>query len=150
MGASRISRKKAKFWLVILVVLSMIALVAISAFLADASERKEIQGLTIKNLDFTKLKNGVYTGEYIGTKGHFRDTTVEVTIFKGKITDIKILKGALDSEGNPAEMTRGMTIDDVFRDVIESQSLQVDGISGATLSTKTHLKALENALRKAQ
>jgi uncharacterized protein with FMN-binding domain len=34
--------------------------------------------------------------------------------------------------------------------VIESQSLQVDTISGATLTCKARLKAVENALIKAQ
>jgi uncharacterized protein with FMN-binding domain len=33
---------------------------------------------------------------------------------------------------------------------LSSQSLQVDVISGATLTSKTHLKALEDALKKAQ
>ncbi len=34
--------------------------------------------------------------------------------------------------------------------VIESQSLQVDTISGATLSSKAYLQAVENALLTAQ
>jgi uncharacterized protein with FMN-binding domain len=38
----------------------------------------------------------------------------------------------------------------LFRHVIESQSLQVDVISGATLTSKAHLKALENALEQAE
>ncbi len=32
--------------------------------------------------------------------------------------------------------------------VIDTQSLQVDAISGATYSSKTILKAIENALKK--
>jgi uncharacterized protein with FMN-binding domain len=34
--------------------------------------------------------------------------------------------------------------------VIDAQSLQVDTISGATLTSKAYLKAVENALLKAQ
>lgn len=45
---------------------------------------------------------------------------------------------------------KGISIGDLFRHVIESQSLQVDVISGATLTSKAHLKALENALEQAK
>lgn len=63
---------------------------------------------------------------------------------------IIILKGALDSEGKPQKLKDGRGIDDLFNDVIESQTLNVDVISGATLTCKAHLKALENALEQAQ
>jgi uncharacterized protein with FMN-binding domain len=43
-----------------------------------------------------------------------------------------------------------MTIEDLFKRVIDSDSLQVDAISGATLTSKAHLKALENALKQSQ
>lgn len=105
--------------------------------------------LTIDKIDFTNLQDGVYVGEYNGRKNHFRDATVEITISNRKITDIKILKGALDSDGNPVKMKGGMTMDNLFQKVIESQSLQVDTISGATLTSKAHLKALEKALNQA-
>ncbi|WP_368487958.1 FMN-binding protein [Clostridium sp. BJN0013] len=39
-------------------------------------------------------------------------------------------------------------MEDLFQKVIELQSLQVDIISGATLTSKAHLKALENALKQ--
>lgn len=101
-------------------------------------------------MDFKKLNDGVYLGEYIGTKNHSRDTKVQAIISGDKISDIEILKGALDKEGKPSELTGGLSIGDLFDNVIKSQSLQVDVISGATLTSKTHLKALENALEQAQ
>ena len=120
------------------------------AFLADAPQRQELQTLIIGNVDFTNLQDGIYIGEYKGTKGSLRDVSIEVTISGSKISNIKILKGALNSHGNPSELTGGITIEDLFQHVIESENLQVDAISGATLTSKAHLKALENALRKAQ
>ncbi len=63
---------------------------------------------------------------------------------------IVILKGAINKDGKPVALRSGRTIDDLFHDAIQEQTLQVDVISGATLSSKTHLKALENALIKAQ
>jgi len=41
-------------------------------------------------------------------------------------------------------------VEDLFDNVEKSKSLDVDTISGATLTAKIHLKALENALKKAE
>ena len=38
----------------------------------------------------------------------------------------------------------------VFQQVKERQSLQIDTVSGATVSTKTILKSIENALAERQ
>jgi uncharacterized protein with FMN-binding domain len=88
-------------------------------------------------------------GEYKAIKGDSRNATVEVTISRDKITKINILKGAIDSDGKLVELSDGKTIDDLFQRVIKSESLQVDAISGATLTSKAHLKALEKALKQA-
>lgn len=150
MRTSKTGRKKAKVWLVVLIILGVAVLGTTIALLADAPERQELQTLTIGTVDFTKLRDGIYVGKYEGAKGDARNAAVEVTISGGEITEIKILKGALDKNGNPAELTGGMTMDDLFQRVIESESLQVDAISGATLTSKAHLKAMENALEQAQ
>lgn len=71
-------------------------------------------------------------------------------ISEGEISDVKILKGTVDKEGKPVKLTGGRSIDDLFSNAIKSQTLQVDVISGATLTSKTHLKALENALEQAE
>ncbi len=146
----RAGSKKAKVWIVVLIILGVAALGTMIAFFVDAPVRQELQAITIGNVDFTKLQDGTYIGEYNGMKGNSRDAAVEVTIWGGKITEIRILKGALDKSGGPARLTEGMTIEDLFQSVIKSQSLQVDTISGATLTAKAHLKALENALKQSQ
>lgn len=149
MAAFKTGVKKGKIRLILLIIASTIVLSTTIALLADAPGRRELQILTIGNIDFTKLQDGTYIGEYNAAKGNFRNASVEVTISEGKITKINILEGALDSNGNPAELTKGKTIDDLFQKVRETKSLQVDAISGATLTSKAHLKALENALKQA-
>lgn len=141
---------KIKMWIVILIIIGVIVVTLVSGLVFSAPGRREVQELIITDVNFKKLRNGSYEGEYIGIKDHSRDTKVQVTISEGKISDIKILKGALDKEGKPAELTGGLSVGDLFGNVIESQSLQVDVISGATLTSKAHLKALENALEQAQ
>lgn len=150
MAASKTSNKKLKIWLILLIVAGVAVLGTMIALFADAPGRQELQSLTIGDIDFTRLRDGTYIGEYTGTNGSSRNTMVKVTISGSKITEITILKGALDSEGNSVALTGGMTIDDLFQKVLESESLQVDTISGATLTSKAHLKALENALTRAQ
>jgi uncharacterized protein with FMN-binding domain len=148
MRTSKTGKKKGKIGIVVLIILGVILLAAAIPFFADAPGRQELKKLTIGSVDFTKLQDGTYVGEYKGTKGKARNAAVKVTVSDGKIAAIKILKGALDSHGKPAELTGGMTIEDLFKRVIESDSLQVDAISGATLTSKAHLKALENALKQ--
>ncbi len=149
---SKISGRKGKnkVWIIILIVIGVIGAGLIGGILISSPARREIQELTIADVNFNKLKDGTYVGEYVGTKDHLRDAKVEVTISGGKIADIKILKGALDKEGKAIEVRNGKSVEDLFDTVVESQSLQVDVISGATLTSKAHLKALENALKQAE
>lgn len=145
-------KRKGKFrmLIVISVILGLIMVALVGGIIATAPGRRELKNMTIAALDIKKLRNGIYVGQYSGTKDHFRDAKVEVTVSSGEVVDIKVLKGALDKEGKPVEIRDGLTINDLSNRVIESQSLQVDAISGATLTSNAYLKAVENALEQAQ
>ncbi|MEA4846122.1 MAG: FMN-binding protein [Clostridiaceae bacterium] len=136
-----------KVWTVLLVILGVIVAGSGITMLAFEPGRREASNLTIGNVDFKKLRDGVYEGEYKGTKDHFRDAKVMVTVDSGAVTDIKVTGGALSGEKQTSEVRNGQSIDDLLDRVIDSQSLQVDVISGATISSKVHLKAVENALK---
>lgn len=145
---------KRKMWIVIGVVAGLIVLFLIGAILCNvftAKERREARDLPIGVIDFKELSDGTYMGEYEGGMYKLRAAKVQVTVSSGRVTDIELLKGALNKEGQPAELNaKGLSIKDLFGRVINSQSLQVDAISGATLTSKAHLKAVENALEQAQ
>lgn len=141
---------KKKMWVTILIIVVVISGGALGAILIDGPNRREINELSFPHIDFSKLRDGTYVGEYKGTKSHLRDTKLEVKISGGKISDIKVLKGAVDKDGKPLQIRGGKSIEDLFDAVIKSESLQVDVISGATLSSNTHLKALGNALEQAE
>lgn len=143
-------RGKIKLRTILLMLVSVAVLGTAIAFLYDASARKELQALTIGTIDFARLEDGTYVGKFEGTKGSNRNVTVKVSIFGGQVTGITILKGALDSTGNAAKLTGGKTVEGLFQTVLEIKSLQVDAISRATLTSKAHLKALEDALQQAQ
>ena len=149
-GKNKPKCKRRIGWLIAFAVLLVIGGVGMMVVLADAPARNEIQALEIGQVDFNNLKDGVYTGSFEGTRSSSRNATVAVTIQDGKVSNIRIVQGAVNGKGAPVELNGDVTIDDLFQRVLDSQSMQVDGISGATLTSKTHLKALESALLQAQ
>lgn len=131
----------------ILVVLILFAAVAV---ISDAPSRQEVSSLTFRDIDFSLLKDGTYTGAFIAKQGNLRDATVEIVIEDGQVSRIQILKGAIDENGAELELADGKSIRDVFHTVLVQESLQVDTISGATLTCNAHLNALEQALLQAE
>lgn len=145
------SRRKRRWgWFVALGLLVVIGIGVLVGLQADAPGRHELEVLEIGEIDFENLRDGTYTGEYVGEAGHLRDAALEVTVSDGQVTNIRLLKGGIDENGDPADLADGQTIMDLFDDVLALKTLQVDAISGATLTSKAHLKALENALLQAQ
>ena len=85
-------------------------------------------------------KDGVYTSSAIGRNG---EINVQVTIQNDKIADIKVLDW---SETHPvADGTKTKLIPDI----IKYQSLEVNAVSGATLSSFAIKEAVENCLEQA-
>lgn len=150
MHKSEKRKGKIKMWIVLSVIVVGVVAVLLGGFYFTAPGRREVSDLVINSIDFGNLRDGTFTGEYIGERDHLRDTTVEVTVKNGEITGIRIIKGAVDKSGKPSELTHGKSVEDLYKSVLKSKSLKVDIISGATLTSKTHLKALENALKKAR
>ena len=152
-GVSKMSRSekrrgKVKMWIIIVV--AIFGVVILGGIFGDAPGRNEIKNLTFSNVKFKNLRDGTFVGEYKGTKSHLRHTKVEITVSEGEISDVKILKGAVDKDGKPVKLSGERSVDDLFRNAVQSQTLEVDVISGATITSKAHLKALENALEQAQ
>lgn len=136
-------------WIVLSIV-GVIAVLLVGAIVLTASGRKELKNAAIAEVDFEKLKDGVYTGAYRGSKESYRNTAVEATVASGAVTKIRVTEGALAGDKQETQIKKGITINNLFDEVIKSQSLQVDVISGATLTSKAHLKALEDALKQAE
>lgn len=132
----------------ILIVLGVLVVGMGVGILVMEPGRREAMNLTFADLDFSSLKDGVYTGAYKGTKDSLRNCKVEVTVTSGKVSAVKVLEGAL-AKDQTMEIRGGQSIDVLFKRVIDAQSLKVDVISGATITSKVHLKAVENALAQA-
>lgn len=125
--------KKLLLGAVCIVVLTVV-IIGWKYLIAVQNYKKTFSDLKISNVDLSKVSDGKYVGSfdtvYVGAE-------VSVTIKDHKISDI-ILLNHKNERGKPAEVIPDM--------VLNSQSLQVDTISGATNSSKAILKAIENAL----
>ena len=106
-------------------------------------EHREAKNLPIKAVDFSKLKEGKYHGAYAGGMYKWRVNECDVSVSKGKVTDIQLF-----ATKDPA--APNMQHKELYDRVIKAQSLQVDTISSATLTSKAYLKAVENALVQAE
>lgn len=88
-------------------------------------------------LALASLPDGRYEGSF--TPGKFVGASVAVVVKDHVILDIVILEHNY-GQGKPAER--------ITQQVISSQGLAVDSISGATVSSKVILLAIENAIRR--
>jgi uncharacterized protein with FMN-binding domain len=129
------------------VLLILVAVVAIGlavgwSFLAR--EHREARSLPLNAVDFDRLKDdGVYHGVYEGGMYRWRYNECDVTVTNGRVSAIALV-GSQDpgTENTDAQI--------LYDRVIAAQSLQVDTISGATLTSKGWLQCIENALLAAQ
>lgn len=122
----------------VLVALGVFLLVVVvglgAAVLATEGQRQEDRELAIASVDFSEVADGTYRGSYEG----WNTFDVLVTVADGEVIDIEI---AEDSP-NPASAAT----DDVVGRIIDAQSLEVDAVSGATVTSNALLKAVEIAL----
>ncbi len=119
----------------ILIILLIIVAASFAAFkIAESKIISDAKKLPLVKLDFTQIENGQYFGNYqiFPVK-----VSVQVTIQNGTITQIELLEH-FNGKGSAAEK--------IMDDIIREQSLQVDCISGATVSSMAIKKAVEDSL----
>jgi len=129
-------------WIIALGIVIILGVGGLIGWQYIAKEHREAMSLPLNAVDFSKLADGVYVGEYAGGMYQWRTNKVEVTVAGGKVTDIKLLESKFSE--NP-----GQYVDPLYVQVIDGQTLQVDAVSGSTLTSKAALQAVENALVQA-
>ena len=95
---------------------------------------RNVQNISVSMPDLLNVQDGNYIGEYSITPVHVK---VEVSVSNHRITNITILQH---------DNGLGSTAESIVNDVMEEQSLEIDAVSGATVSSKCILKAVENAI----
>ncbi|OPZ64911.1 MAG: FMN-binding domain protein [Firmicutes bacterium ADurb.Bin506] len=130
-------------WAIVVGIVALIAGGAAIGMPMLLREHAEARRVALGGVDFSRLKDGKYVGEYAGGMYKWRANKVQVEVSSGKVTDIKPLgeSGVVKPDAHQAA---------IYPRVIEAQSLEVDMVSGATLTCKAYLKAVEDALKRAQ
>lgn len=108
-------------------------------FMLDVRDyQKEMASMKITDVDLAQVQDGTYEGAY---DADLIKVKVAVDVKNHRITDIRLLQHD-NGKGGPAEA--------VIPEVVATQSLDVEAVSGATNSSKVILKSIERALEGAQ
>lgn len=99
------------------------------------SKMEETKSLTITTPEYSQLSDGSYRGAY---DGGMVVAEVRVTLAGGKIKAVELLAH---------DHGRGGDAEKIVDDIVAAQSLEIDVVSGATISSKAILKAAERALQ---
>lgn len=92
------------------------------------------KNISLNETDISDLDNGKYYGSY---KVYHVSAEVEVSVKDSKIIDVYIVDSSTEKD----------KLEGIVQQVIKKQSLQdVDTVTGATVSQKALLKAIEDAL----
>ena len=115
----------------------VVALVGIMA-IASLNGMGYVRRMTVNPVDLSKIADGVYVGSF--KKGRF-SYSVEVAVRDHRIQAVKAT--------DPRRATN-LIIEQIFARIVQDQSVRVDTVSGASLTTKAVSKAAENALNQAR
>ena len=119
-----------------LIVAGVIIVILTGFFLALTDGLSEGANIALNGIDLSNVPDGSYTGVYDFKRW---SNTVIVHVKDGKITSIDIER---DVGGAAITNCFGETISRV----INAQDTKVDAVSGATVTSKAYLKAIEDAL----
>ncbi len=129
-------------WIVAFVIVAGLGIYGKVMWSKLMKEHEEAKNLPLDRVDFTKLEDGIYEGTYEGGMYKWRANRVKVTVRSGAVSQIELLTSKEDKgDGTPQQL---------YDRVIKEQSLQVDTVSGATLTSKAFLQGIENALLQAE
>ena len=103
----------------------------------NLSGSTETPSVIVDTSSVGQYQDGTYTGTGTGFKG---DTTVQVTVQNGNISDITVLSTNDDQEFfSRAKNT-------IINEILSAQSTQVDTVTGATFSSNGIIEAVADAL----
>ena len=125
-----------KLFKTFLTIVIIFALVIIFTF-AVVSIRMtgQVKAFDKTNIDISQVADGVYTGH---SETDLVKVDVRVTVADGRIEDIEILKHEC-GKGHPADV--------IVSDMIKDNTVDVDAVSGATMSSEVIKDAVRDALR---
>lgn len=121
---------------VLLVALGVLAILLAVGLTAMGQVVKRAKGLPVSSPSLSTVADGLYLGEYAIEPVQVK---VLVEVAGGKLQSVEILSH-VNGLGKAAEA--------LAKTLVEKQSLEVDAVAGATVSSKCIVKAVEAALSK--
>lgn len=133
--------KRKLFFAVCLVLCVMVILGC--AGISDVGIAEYLDGIPVEMPDLSLMADDEYTGEYTitlppGAVALLKHVSVSVTVSDCRLTSIRIAE--------PKALNDEQDFIDYGNRIIEEQSFDVDGVSGASFTSKSYVKAIENAL----
>ena len=117
---------------------SIVVIILIGMILITTNGLTEGAKVALSGINLTTVPDGIYTGIYDFKRW---SNKLVVHVKDNQITAIEIVD---DVPGASVTNCSG----EIFRRVIAAQDTQVDAVSGATVTSKAYLKAIEDALNK--
>ena len=96
--------------------------------------QRNIESITFKNIELSDVEDGTYVGEY---HAGYIYAKVEVMIEDGNIISINLMEHRNE---------KGKTAEKILDNIVATQEIDVDAVSGATNSSNVIKKAIEDAV----
>lgn len=128
---------KKKLFIILSIILSLFVVFGIYTYLTVTSNMEDIRNQEIQDIIFTEYQDDIYQGEfyYEGV-----GITVYIEIQSGSIISINY-EDHLNGRGDDAE--------NIKKDILEEQSITVDDVAGATISSRCIKLAIMDAFKEA-
>ena len=111
---------------------------AILLVISGCMGMEEIKAMTLPELDLSKIEDGIYQGEYAKNRWIYK---LEIIVESHNIKEITVIEGAAQGGMGSKKLNDKLT-----KNVIETQNITFDAVSGASINTKVFQKAVANAL----
>ena len=98
--------------------------------------QRNVESIVFENIELSDVEDGTYVGEY---DAGYIYAKVEVMIEDGRIVSINLMEHRNE---------RGKTAEVIVDNVVATQKIDVDAVSGATNSSNVIKKAIENAVKQ--
>lgn len=121
---------------VILIILGVVVCLGVIMVFAATIGMQEIKDFNIPDIDLSSIADGEYEGACTISRWPIK---VMVKVKDQKIVSINIVEDRIQVKSSDMDEI-------IIRNVIEKQSLAIDTVSGASITTKAYLIAIANAL----
>ncbi len=126
-----------KSFKIISIIIILLIVTATSGLYYLSRGLNEGETLALSGINPSSIDDGVYIGTY--ESGRWVNQ-LEVQVGNGRITQIQVI--------TDVKFVQEGVSDTLFEKVISAQDTKVDTVSGATVTSKAYLKAIENALKQ--